>query len=97
MTMSRGVWSVCYFASRLPNPKLTVHLLKRIELRLTAHFRLLTVLYHLEKHNILTDANHGFRCKILCDTQLTATIQEMARGRLEGSDMLFFGLHCVLV
>ena len=39
---------------------------------------------HLEEHNILTDAQHGFRCKRSCETQFIAIIQELARGLTEG-------------
>ena len=41
----------------------------------------------LEEHNILTDAQHGFRCKRSCETQLIATIQELARGLSEGRQL----------
>ena len=42
---------------------------------------------HLEEHNILTDTQHGFRCKRSCETQLIATIQELARGLWEGKQL----------
>ena len=42
------------------------------------------IMDHLEEHNILTDAQHGFRCKRSCETQLIATIQELARGTIRG-------------
>ena len=38
-------------------------------------------------HNILADAQHEFRWKRLCKTQLIATIQELARELLEGRPM----------
>ena len=41
------------------------------------------IMDHLEEHDILTDAQHGFRCKRSCETQLIATIQELARGLSE--------------
>ena len=45
------------------------------------------IMDHLEEHNILTDAQHGFRCKRSCETQLIATIQELARGLSEGKQL----------
>ena len=45
------------------------------------------IMDHLEEHNILTDAQHGFRCKRSCETQLIATIQELARGLSEGRQL----------
>ena len=42
------------------------------------------IMDHLEEHNVLTDAQHGFRCKKCCETQLIATIQDLARGLSEG-------------
>eukprot|EP00745_Piridium_sociabile_P038619 TRINITY_DN7074_c0_g1_i3.p1 TRINITY_DN7074_c0_g1~~TRINITY_DN7074_c0_g1_i3.p1 ORF type:complete len:816 (+),score=128.54 TRINITY_DN7074_c0_g1_i3:312-2759(+) len=35
---------------------------------------------HLEAHNILTDAQHGFRQKRSCESQLITTVQELARN-----------------
>ena len=45
------------------------------------------IMDHLEEHNILTDAQHGFRCKRSCETQLIATIQKIARGLSEGKQL----------
>ena len=45
---------------------------------------------HLEEHNILTVAQHGFRCKRSRKTQLIATIQELARGLSEVVILLDF-------
>ena len=42
---------------------------------------------HLEEHNILTDAQHGFRCMRSCETQLIATIQELTRELSEGKQL----------
>ena len=46
-----------------------------------------SIMDHLEEHNILTDAQHGFRCKRSCETQLIATIQELARELSEGKQL----------
>ena len=45
------------------------------------------IMDHLEEHNTLTDAQHGFRCKRSCETQLIATIQELARELSEGKQL----------
>ena len=35
---------------------------------------------HLEKHRILTDAQHGFRKKRSCESQLILTVQDLAKS-----------------
>ena len=40
---------------------------------------------HLDKHNILTDVQHGFRKSHSCETQLITTIEEIARNLDQGS------------
>ncbi|MCG7865740.1 MAG: hypothetical protein JAY74_05120 [Candidatus Thiodiazotropha taylori] len=35
---------------------------------------------HLEKHNLLTDYQHGFRKRRSCETQLLLTINDLAKG-----------------
>ena len=35
---------------------------------------------HLEKHNILTSLNHGFRSGYSCETQLAVTIHDMLQS-----------------
>jgi hypothetical protein len=35
---------------------------------------------HLEKHRILTDAQHGFRKKQSCESQLILTVQDLAKS-----------------
>ena len=40
---------------------------------------------HFEKNNILTDVNHGFRKGFSCETQLTITVDDLARNSDEGS------------
>ena len=42
---------------------------------------------HLEKHNIVTDVQHGFRKSHSCATQLITTIEEIARNLDQGSQM----------
>ena len=45
------------------------------------------IMDNLEEHNILTDAQHGFRCKRSCQTHLIATFQELARGLSAGEQI----------
>ena len=40
---------------------------------------------HFEKNKILTDVNHGFRKGFSCETQLTITVDDLARNSDEGS------------
>jgi hypothetical protein len=42
------------------------------------------IMGHFERHSILTDAQHAFRSKRSCETQLITTIQELARGMSDG-------------
>ncbi|KAK3104735.1 hypothetical protein FSP39_008956 [Pinctada imbricata] len=42
------------------------------------------IMDHLEENSILTPAQHGFRSKRSCETQLIATIQDLARGLSDG-------------
>ena len=35
---------------------------------------------HFDEHKVLTDVNHGFRSGFSCETQLTVTIDELARN-----------------
>ncbi len=39
------------------------------------------ILGHLEKHNILTILQHGFRIRYSCETQLKATLQDLIQYR----------------
>ncbi|MCG8033368.1 MAG: reverse transcriptase family protein, partial [Candidatus Thiodiazotropha taylori] len=39
-----------------------------------------SVISHLEKHNLLTDHQHGFRKRRSCETQLLLTINDLAKG-----------------
>jgi hypothetical protein len=38
------------------------------------------IINHLSAHNILSDAQHGFRKRRSCDTQLILTINDLAKG-----------------
>ena len=42
------------------------------------------IMGHFEHHSILTDAQHGFRSKRSCETQLITTIQDLASGMSDG-------------
>ena len=42
------------------------------------------IMSHLEQHSILTDAQHGFRSRRSCETQLIATVQDLARNMSDG-------------
>ena len=42
------------------------------------------IIGHFERNSILTDTQHGFRSKRSCETQLIATVQELARGMSDG-------------
>ena len=39
---------------------------------------------HFDKNKILTDVNHGFRSGFSCETQLTVTVDDLARNSDEG-------------
>ena len=38
------------------------------------------IINHLSEHSILTDAQHGFRKRRSCDTQLILTVDDLAKG-----------------
>jgi hypothetical protein len=46
-----------------------------------------SVLTHLENTNILSDEQHGFRKRRLCDTQLVLTIHDLAKA-LDSGDQI---------
>jgi hypothetical protein len=48
--------------------------------KLCEHIIHCAVIQHLSEHDILTDAQHGFRKRRSCDTQLLATIEDLAKG-----------------
>ena len=39
-----------------------------------------SIMKHLDRHGILSDAQHGFRARRSCTTQLILTIQDLAKG-----------------
>ena len=48
--------------------------------KLQEHIVVYNVLKHLERHNILTDCQHGFRAKRSCETQLLTLVHELANS-----------------
>jgi len=51
-----------------------------ISCKILEHIVSSNVMSHLEAHNILTDAQHGFRRRRSCETQLILTVQDLAQG-----------------
>ena len=45
------------------------------------------MLDHLEKHNVLTSLNHGFRSGYSCETQLAITIDDLLRSYDKGQQI----------
>ena len=45
------------------------------------------IMEYLQQHSILTPAQHGFRSKRSCETQLIATIQDLAEGLSKGQQI----------
>eukprot|EP00745_Piridium_sociabile_P022913 TRINITY_DN35723_c0_g2_i2.p1 TRINITY_DN35723_c0_g2~~TRINITY_DN35723_c0_g2_i2.p1 ORF type:complete len:257 (-),score=48.22 TRINITY_DN35723_c0_g2_i2:83-853(-) len=46
-----------------------------------------SVMRHFDNHQILTDAQHGFRKKRSCETQLILTVHEMAQQLAQGAQV----------
>ena len=46
-----------------------------------------SVLTHLENTNILSDEQHGFRKRRLCDAQLVLTIHDLAKALYSGDQI----------
>jgi hypothetical protein len=42
------------------------------------------IMSHVEKHAILTEAQHGFRSRRSCESQLIYTVYELTKGLSEG-------------
>ena len=42
---------------------------------------------HYDRHNILSDKQHGFRSKRSCETQLSVTIDSIARTLVDGGQV----------
>ncbi len=51
------------------------------------HILVKHIMNHLEYHNILTDCQHGFRSRHLCEIQLLMFIHELARDIQDGAQM----------
>ncbi|XP_072021445.1 uncharacterized protein [Amphiura filiformis] len=45
------------------------------------------IMYHLERHNILNDCQHGFRRRRGCDTQLLTTVDDIAKSIEKGKQI----------
>ena len=45
------------------------------------------IMFHIEKHQILTDCQHGFRKNRGCDTQLLITVDDIARSVEKGKQV----------
>ena len=48
--------------------------------KLLEHIVCRAMLVHFEKHNVLTNRNHGFRAGYSCETQLAVTIDDLMRN-----------------
>ena len=53
--------------------------------KIMEHILFHQIMSHLDKHDILTDVQHGFRKSHSCETQLITTIEEIARNLDQGS------------
>ena len=54
--------------------------LTSITCKLLEHILHSNIMKHLDKHNILTDKQHGFRAKHSCETQLLQTVHDFAHS-----------------
>jgi hypothetical protein len=45
------------------------------------------IMFHLERHHVLTDCQHGFRKNIGCDTQLLITVDDIAKSIEKGKQI----------
>ena len=54
--------------------------LTSVPCKLLEHIICRNTMNHLEKHNILTSLNHGFRSGYSCETQLAVTIHDMLQS-----------------
>ena len=56
------------------------------------------VITHLDDHHLLNDAQHGFRKRRSCESQLILTVQDLAKGLNDGEQidavLLFFLARC---
>ena len=53
--------------------------LTSITCKMLEHIITSSIMRHLEQHEILTDAQHGFRKQRSCETQLIITLQDLAK------------------
>ena len=56
--------------------------------KMLEHIIFSSTMKHLNSHKILTPNQHGFRSKRSCETQLTATIQGIAKNLKSGKDQV---------
>ncbi|XP_072048393.1 uncharacterized protein [Amphiura filiformis] len=61
--------------------------LTSVTCKLLEHVICSSIMRHLDKHNILNDAQHGFRKRRSCATQLIQTIQDLAKS-IESRDQV---------
>ena len=54
--------------------------LTSVSCKLLEHVVCSSIMRHLDRHGILSDAQHGFRGRRSCTTQLILTIQDLAKG-----------------
>jgi hypothetical protein len=45
------------------------------------------IMSHFEKHAVLTEAQHGFRSRRSCESQLIYTVHELTKGLSEGKQI----------
>ena len=55
--------------------------------KLLEHIIYSAIMKHLTTHNILTDAQHGFRLGRSCDSQLLLTVHDIATGLNNGKQI----------
>ena len=54
--------------------------LTSISCKMLEHIVCSSIMDHLDSHNVLHDAQHGFRKKRSCETQLILAVQDLAKG-----------------
>jgi hypothetical protein len=55
--------------------------------KLMEHILHSNIMSHFEKHAILTEAQHGFRSRRSCESQLIYTVHELTKGLSEGKQI----------
>ena len=61
--------------------------LTTVSCKLLEHIIHSHIIQHFDSNNILTDTQHGFRKKRSCETQLIATIHDLAKGLNDGQQI----------